>query len=123
MDFILQTGTKYFGFNVDFGTFQNVFTSPMRLPGMPEDGGPCSVPEDIIPILPYVYCCHAKFNQMSEDFREITIPYEEIIRVMKDNGYQGYMLSEYEGARKDEPGFVSDQLRRQHIMMKRILGF
>ena len=123
MDFILQTGTKYFGFNVDFGTFQNVFTSPMRLPGMPEDGGPCSVPEDIIPILPYVYCCHAKFNQMSEDFKEVTIPYEEIIRVMKDNGYQGYMLSEYEGARKDEPGFVSDQLRRQHIMMKRILGF
>ena len=122
VEFIEKTGTKYFGFNVDFGTFQNKFESDFRLPGMPADGGPCSVPEDIIPILPYVYCCHAKFNHMSEDFKEETIPYEEIITVLKENGYNGYMLSEYEGADKDKQGFVSDQLRRQHIMMRRILG-
>ena len=122
VEFIEKTGTKNFGFNVDFGTFQNKFESDFRLPGMPKDGGPCSVPEDIIPILPYVYCCHAKFNYMSENFTEETIPYEEIIRVLSENGYDGYMLSEYEGADKDKPGFVSDQLRRQHIMMRRILG-
>jgi len=72
MDFILQTNTKYFGFNVDFG---------------------------------------------DENFEETTIPYREIIRTLKDNHWDGYMLSEYEGPHKDEPGFVSDQLRRQHIMM------
>lgn len=124
MDFILQTNTKYFGFNVDFGTFQNVFEGGiLQIPGMPEDGSPCSLPEDIIPILPYVYCCHAKFNYMDENFEETTIPYREIIQTLKDNHWDGYMLSEYEGPHKDEPGFVSDQLRRQHIMMKRILGF
>ena len=80
------------------------------------------MPEDIIPILPYVYCCHAKFNHMSETFEEETIPYEEIINILIENNWDGYMLSEYEGPDKAKQGFVSDQLRRQHIMMRRILG-
>ncbi len=122
VEFIEKENTKNFGFNVDFGTFQNVFESDFRLPGMPEDGGPCSKPEDIIPILPYVYCCHAKFNHMDEDFTEKTIPYPEILKVLEENGYSGYILSEYEGPHKDEPGYVSEQLRRQHIMMRRLLG-
>lgn len=121
VEFIEREGTQYFGFNVDFGTFQNVFESDYRLPGMPEDGGPCSVPEDIIPILPYVYCCHAKFNYMDEQFEERTIPYKEILQVLSENGYDGYMLSEYEGPHKNEPGYVSEQLKRQHLMMRRIL--
>ena len=122
VEFIEKKNTKNFGFNVDFGTFQNKFESDYRLPGMPSDGGPCSVPEDIIPILPYVYCCHAKFNHMSETFEEETIPYEEIINILIENNWDGYMLSEYEGPDKAKQGFVSDQLRRQHIMMRRILG-
>lgn len=122
VEFIEKENTKNFGFNVDFGTFQNVFESDFRLPGMPEDGGPCSRPEDIIPILPYVYCCHAKFNYMDEHFEEKTIPYAEVIEILKEHQWDGYLVSEYEGADKDKQGFVSDQLRRQHIMMKRIIG-
>ncbi|MGN1192726.1 MAG: sugar phosphate isomerase/epimerase family protein [Dorea sp.] len=122
MEFILKENTQYFGFNVDFGTFQDVFESDYRLPGMPEDGSPCSRPEDIIPILPYVYCCHAKFNHMSEDFQETTIPYEKIIRILQEHDWDGYMLSEYEGPDKEKIGFVGDQLRRQHIMMQRLLN-
>lgn len=122
VEFIEKENTKNFGFNVDFGTFQNVFDSDFRLPGMPEDGGPCSRPEDIIPILSYVYCCHAKFNYMDEHFEEKTIPYGEVIEILKEHQWDGYLVSEYEGADKDKPGFVSDQLRRQHIMMKRIIG-
>ena len=60
---------------------------------------------------------------MTEDFQETTIPYPEIIKEFVDGGWDGYLLSEYEGAHKDEPGFVSEQLKRQHIMMKRILGY
>ncbi len=122
VEFIEKENTKNFGFNVDFGTFQNVFESDFRLPGMPADGGPCSRPEDIIPILPYVYCCHAKFNYMDEHFEEKTIPYADVIEILKEHQWDGYLVSEYEGADKDKPGFVSDQLRRQHIMMKRIIG-
>ncbi len=122
VEFIEKENTKNFGFNVDFGTFQNVFESDFRLPGMPKDGGPCSRPEDIIPILPYVYCCHAKFNYMDEHFEEKTIPYAEVIEILKEHKWDGYLVSEYEGEDKDKQGFVSDQLRRQHIMMKRIIG-
>lgn len=122
VEFIERENTKCFGFNVDFGTFQDHFESEFRLPGMPADGGPCSRPEDIIPILPYVYCCHAKFNYIDENFEETTTPYEAILHILMEQGWDGYMLSEYEGPGKDQPGFVSEQLRRQHIMMRRILG-
>lgn len=35
---------------------------------------------------------------------------------MMEKNWDGYMLSEYEGPRMDEPGFVSEQIRRQHVM-------
>lgn len=123
VEFIEKENTKYFGFNVDFGTFQDKFESDFRVPGMPADGGPASLPEDIIPILKYVYCCHAKFVHMDEDFDDKFIPYKKILTILKEHNWDGYMVSEYEGAHKEQPGFVSDQLRRQHIMMKRILGY
>lgn len=122
VEFIEKKNTKNFGFNVDFGTFQDKFKNSFRLPGMPKDGGPCSKPEDIIPILDYVYCCHAKFNYMNKEFKEVTIPYKKIIHVLQKHNWEGYLLSEYEGENKEKPGFVSDQLRRQHIMMQRIIG-
>ena len=83
-----------------------------------------SEPEDMLPLLPYIYCCHAKFNHMSDDFEETTIPYPEIIQLLKDNGWDGYLLSEYEGADKYDPGYeVGQTLRKQHIMLKNLLGY
>lgn len=119
VEFIEQTGTEYFGINVDFGVFRNHWEgSAFRIPGyVPTE------PEDIVPLLPYVYCCHAKFNHVSDDFVETTIPYDRILQLMIENGWGGYLLSEYEGADKYEVGYnVSEQLRKHHIMMKRILG-
>ncbi len=123
--FIEKTGTKHFGFNVDFGTFQNVFPKP----GEPGNTYSYSVPStfskpsDILHVLPYTYCCHAKYNYVDENFEETTIPYKEVLQILLDNGYNGCLISEYEGLRKDEPEYVCDQLRRHHIMMKRILGY
>lgn len=42
VDFIEQENTEYFGLNVDFGTFQNVFNEGWKMPGLPEDGSPAS---------------------------------------------------------------------------------
>ena len=126
VEFIDQKNTKWFGLNIDFGTFQNKWYTPngrSPMPGMPEDGSPCSYPKDLRALLPYIHCCHAKFNNMNENFEETTIPYAEIIKEFVDGGWDGYFLSEYEGPHKDEPGFVSDQLRKQHVMMKRMLGY
>ncbi|MBR0352106.1 MAG: hypothetical protein IJH53_02775 [Oscillospiraceae bacterium] len=81
-------------------------------------------PEDIIPLLPYVYCCHAKFNNIDDNFRETTIPYRNILNILKEQDWDGYLLSEYEGTDKYDAGYeVGQTLRRHHILMKRVLGY
>ncbi len=117
--FIEETGTRNFGLNIDFSVFRNKFEEGQwRDPSFKPNE-----PEDIIPLLPYVYCCHAKFINMSDDFEETTIPYPEIIRILQGHGWDGYLLSEYEGADKYDEGYeVGQTLRKQHIMLKRLLG-
>ena len=119
VEFIEQTGTKYFGLNIDFGVFRNVFPPDEKR----QKGFVGSKPEEIIPLLPYVYCCHAKFNNMNDDFEETTIPYKEVVDILKEHNWDGYMVSEYEGRDKYDPGYeVGQVLRKQHIMLKRYLG-
>ncbi len=119
VDFIKETNTKNFGLNIDFSVFrtefgENEYVDPHYTPNKPED---------IIPLLPYIYCCHAKFIHMSDEFEETTIPYKEIIQILKDHEWDGYLLSEYEGADKYDPGYeVGQTLRKQHIMLKRYIG-
>ena len=53
----------------------------------------------------------------------ITIPYPEIVKLLQENGWDGYLLSEYEGADKYDPGYeVGQTLRKQHIMLKNLIG-
>ncbi len=121
--------TKHFGINIDFGTFQNNWPADMYDPERVKNtarfnyGVPCSKPEDMIPILPYSKTCHAKFNYVNEDFEEVTIPYKEILEIMVEQGWSGNLVSEYEGPGREDGEFVSDQLRRHHILMNRILGY
>ena len=120
VDFIKETGTKCFGLNIDFSVFRTKFSEgehvdPHFVPNKPED---------IIPLLPYIYCCHAKFINMNDDFEETTIPYREVLTILRDHKWNGYLLSEYEGADKYDQGYeVGQTLRRHHIMMKNILGY
>lgn len=119
VEFIEQTKTKHFGLNIDFGVFRNVFREGDRK----QKGFVPSKPEDIIPLLPYIYCCHAKFNNMSEEFEETTIPYREIIQILKEYNWDGYLLSEYEGSDKYDLGYeVGQTLRKHHILLKNCLG-
>ncbi|MBR2781707.1 MAG: TIM barrel protein [Oscillospiraceae bacterium] len=123
VEFVDKTGTKNFGLNIDLSVFQNRFDVPGVLSWAGRATPKYSKPEEIIPLLPYVYCIHAKFNKMDDDFNELTIPYPEILKILVDHQWDGYMVSEYEGEKKDVPGFVSQELRKQHVMMKRILGY
>ena len=117
--FIEETGTKNFGLNIDFSVFRTEFAEheyrdPNYVPNKPED---------LIPLLPYVYCCHAKFIHMNDAFEETTMPYKEIIEVLKNQNWDGYLLSEYEGADKYDAGYeVGQTLRKQHIMLKNYIG-
>ncbi len=116
VEFIEKTGTKHFGLNIDFGVFQ---IGGMQIPGLKFEP---SAPEDMIPLLPYTYACHAKFTRMTDDLVEPTHPYERFIEILLEQKWEGYLLSEYEGRDKGELGRASDQLRRQHVMLKRYLG-
>ncbi|MCH5182936.1 MAG: sugar phosphate isomerase/epimerase [Oscillospiraceae bacterium] len=119
VDFIKETGTENFGLNIDFSVFRTGFDEGEWV----DPNFNPNVPEDIVPLLPYVYCCHAKFIHMNENFEETTIPYAEVIRILKEHAWDGYLLSEYEGADKYDAGYeVGQTLRKQHIMLKNLLG-
>lgn len=118
VEFIEKTRTKHFGLNIDFGVFQSA-EARLRIPGM---DNPPSAPEDMIPLLKYTYACHAKFTNMTDALIDDTHPYDRILAVMQKQGWNGFLLSEYEGKNREVPGYASDQLRRQHVMMRRLLG-
>lgn len=119
IDFIQKTGTRHFGLTIDFGTMQ---THPLPSNWMANEDSVFSPVSDLAPLLPYSFACHAKFYNMSDEFVETTTPYDKIIELLVRNNWDGYLLSEYEGPHADVPGYTSDQLRKQHVMMRRLLG-
>ena len=82
-------------------------------------------PKQILDYIPYLYHVHAKFYEMLPDYTEYSIPYAEIIPLLIEGGYKGYLSSEYEGNRWIQDAFEVDsveQVRRQQVMLKRLLG-
>lgn len=75
--------------------------------------------EELREILPYSFEMHGKFHYLSEDCVEPSIPYEEILPMLKENGYDGYLICEYE----DELYCGGTEFtKRQMAMERRILG-
>lgn len=89
-------------------------------------GDNCRNPKDLLPLLPFCKHVHAKFNEMTkgDEFKDTQIIYEEIIPVLIQGGFDGYLCSEYEGQRVVEIQDLDeiDEVRRQHVMLKRMLG-
>lgn len=76
-------------------------------------------PRDLASLIPHVFHIHAKFYEVLEDTsNESSIPYDEIIPVLARSGYDKFLSSEYEGDRS--PFQASQQIRRQHVMMRRM---
>jgi len=82
-------------------------------------------PRRMLEFMPWIFHFHAKFNEMLPDYKEYSIPYEEIIPVLIEGGYNGYLSSEYEGNRHIQDVQEVDsveQVRRHQEMLKRLLG-
>jgi sugar phosphate isomerase/epimerase len=82
-------------------------------------------PRRLLEFMPLIIHIHAKFYEMLDDYTEYSIPYEEIIPVLIEGGYSGYLSSEYEGNRHIQDAFEVDsveQVRRQQVMFTRLLG-
>lgn len=82
-------------------------------------------PRSMLDYLPYTAHIHGKFYEMLPDGTEYSIPYDEIVPVLVEGGYEGYINSEYEGQRWIQDAFEVDsveQVRLHQAMLKRLLG-
>lgn len=82
-------------------------------------------PKRMLDFMHRIHNIHGKFYEMTSDYVEPSIPYDEIVAVLKQGGYQGYICSEYEGNRWiQDAGPVDsvEQVRRQHVMLERLIG-
>ena len=82
-------------------------------------------PRDLLKIMPYIFHVHAKFWEITDDFQEYSIPYDEVVPVLVEGGYKGDLSSEYEGQRFTQDAFETDsceQVRRHQVMLRRLLG-
>ncbi len=82
-------------------------------------------PKTMLEHMPLIGHIQAKFYEMLEDESEYSIPYDEIVPVLLEGGFDGYLSSEYEGNRHIQDAYEVDsveQVRRQHAMFARLLG-
>jgi hypothetical protein len=75
--------------------------------------------------MPLIRHIQAKFYEMTDDEVEYSIPYDRIVPILVEGGFDGYLSSEYEGNRHIQDAYPVDsveQVRRQHAMFRRLLG-
>jgi sugar phosphate isomerase/epimerase len=123
---IERTGTKHFGLLMDTGVFQK--SMHHRSGGVASRMGRGSARPPITPVVPvsdlegvlqHVVHVQAKFYEIDDDLQDHYIPWAEFLEVLVRRGWQGYLSSEYEG--DYGVGRASDQLRRQHALLRSLL--
>lgn len=124
IEFIKRTGTKHFGILIDTGIFQDrpIPLKPGELPGRRPaflDGIGVD-PADFADVAEHVVFIQAKFHDIDESLEDQQIPWEPVLRAIRDAGYTGYLSSEYEGER--EPWRSIEQVRRHHSLMRQVAG-
>jgi len=70
-------------------------------------------------IMPYCFHMHGKCHYLSEDLKEASIPYNEIMPVIAESDYKGYIVTEDED---HNSGNAVEMTRRHIAMMKKLLG-
>ncbi|MNM63594.1 Xylose isomerase-like TIM barrel [compost metagenome] len=75
--------------------------------------------EGLKKIMPYCFEMHGKFHYVGEDLVEASIPYAELLSIIKESDFNGYIVSEYE---QEGPYDAVEQVKRHLNMEKKILG-
>ena len=132
----LARQTEHFGLLIDTGIFQNaerggthsdsrfVFGDPdpelaarvAREMSKPMNEDPALLAD----LLPHVFHVHAKFWEMTDELDDPHVPYDAIVTVLAEGGYDGSLSSEYEGPR--DLYLASDMVRRQQAMLRRLVA-
>ena len=82
-------------------------------------------PKILVDNMPYIVHIHGKFYDITTDLQETSIPYMDVINVLKDAGYQGYICSEYEGNRHIQDYMEVDsieQVKRHQLLLESVIG-
>lgn len=169
MDYIKESGTKWFGIMPDLGIFvkrmapvmeqfyirhgatkeivklisDNYFSGvdkqeTLRLVKGMSDAAQMDVkyaelathfvftdPDILADNIQYIMHVHGKFYEMNEALQEPSIPYKDIINVLKKGGYNGFICSEYEGNRHIQDYMEVDsveQVSRHQKMLEALIG-
>jgi sugar phosphate isomerase/epimerase len=69
-------------------------------------------------IMPYCFHMHGKFHYLYENLEEASIPYQQILEVVRDSDYNGYIVSEYED---HESGRAVEMTNLHQQMMRKFL--
>lgn len=69
-------------------------------------------------IMPYCFHMHGKFHYLYETLEEASIPYQQILEVVRDSDYDGYIVSEYED---HDSGKALEMTNLHQQMMRKIL--
>ncbi|MCQ2558472.1 MAG: sugar phosphate isomerase/epimerase [Oscillospiraceae bacterium] len=79
-------------------------------------------PKELIEHLPYIFHVHGKFWEMNEDCVEPSIgdKYPQVMKILADGGYKGYISAEYEGG--PIPGDPFLPFKRYSKMLDNALG-
>jgi hypothetical protein len=72
-------------------------------------------------ILPDVVHVHGKFFEITDDGREPVVPIEELIDVLVEGGYDGYIASEYEGWHWNTRADAFEMVARQQALSRSVL--
>jgi len=84
-----------------------------------------SNPRHLLEHMDRIFHVHGKFYEMDEHDNETSLGYEQVIPVLKEGGYRGYIASEYEGNRHIQDAHPVDsleQVRRHQRMLARLIG-
>jgi sugar phosphate isomerase/epimerase len=120
---IERTGTEHVGLLIDTGVFHK--SMHHRQGGVASrlgdgDARPPLTPvvpvSDLEDVMPYVVHVQAKFYEIDDDLNDHHIPWEEFLGVLVRHEWSGWLSSEYEGDYR--VGRASDQLRRQHALIR-----
>ena len=72
-------------------------------------------------ILPDVVHVHAKFFDIGDDGREPVVPIQELVDVLVEGGYAGYIASEYEGWHWNTQADAFEMVAREQALLRTVL--
>lgn len=136
VDFIVENRTKMTGDELQKKLdelYPDHKIQPMQMSSLAMNGSSAQ-PEDLREIVPYILSIHGKFYEMTETvagsgcYEDKSIDYVNPIRILKEEGYVGYINSEYEGQRSRQDMGIENladevgEVRRHHEMLQRLIG-